>query len=195
MNDIFDAYCNYSRPFSIEEANEFLYLYSLGFYHNQDIKCKDNIFYLLDKDINFAKLLDRKDVVKFSILKFGNANFNEMNKAQKHTLKIIKNMIPLVKKTSLSKKQAKFFNKLCKECNLKISDNNDNSPYKVAIKEIKNGNVISASKIFLDNGSLFARNFRFLLSRANNEEKNILINMLPNDKSYFAISNINNYFK
>ena len=34
---------NYSRPFSIEEANEFLYLYSLGFYHNQDIKCKDNI--------------------------------------------------------------------------------------------------------------------------------------------------------
>lgn len=90
-------------------------------------------------------------------------------------------MIPLVKKTSLSKKQAKFFNKLCKECNLKIVDNNDNSPYKAAIKEIKNGNVISASKIFLDSGSLFARNFRFLLSRANNEEKNILINMLPND--------------
>ena len=135
LNDIFDAYCNYSRPFSIEEANEFLYLYSLGFYHNQDIKCKDNIFYLLDKDINFAKLLDRKDVVKFSILKFGNANFNEMNKVQKNTLKLIKNMIPLVKKTSLSKKQAKFFNKLCKECNLKISDNNDNSPYKAAIKD------------------------------------------------------------
>ena len=181
LNDIFDAYCNYSRPFSIEEANEFLYLYSSGFYHNQDIKCKDNIFYLLDKDINFAKLLDRKDVVKFSVLKFGNANFNEMNKSQKNTLKLIKNMIPLVKKSSLSKKQAKFFNKLCKECNLKISDNNDNSPYKTAIKEIKNGNIISASKIFLDNGSLFARNFRFLLSRANNEEKNILINMLPND--------------
>lgn len=181
LNDIFDAYCNYSRPFSIEETNEFLYLYSLGFYHNQDIKCKDNIFYLLDKDINFAKLLDRKDVVKFSILKFGNADFNKMNKNQKNTLKLIKNMIPLVKKTSLSKKQAKFFNKLCKECNLKIVDNNDNSPYKAAIKEIKNGNVISASKIFLDSGSLFARNFRFLLSRANNEEKNILINMLPND--------------
>lgn len=181
LNDIFDAYCNYSRPFSIEETNEFLYLYSLGFYHNQDIKCKDNIFYLLDKDINFAKLLDRKDVVKFSILKFGNADFNNVNKTQKNTLKLIKNMIPLVKKTSLSKKQAKFFNKLCKECNLKISDNNDNSPYKAAIKEIKNGNVISASKIFLDSGSLFARNFRFLLSRANNEEKNILINMLPND--------------
>lgn len=181
LNDIFDAYCNYSRPFSIEETNEFLYLYSLGFYHNQDIKCKDNIFYLLDKDINFAKLLDRKDVVKFSVLKFGNANFNKMNKNQKTTLKLIKNMIPLVKKTSLSKKQAKFFNKLCKECNLKIVDNNDNSPYKAAIKEIKNGNVISASKIFLDSGSLFARNFRFLLSRANNEEKNILINMLPND--------------
>ncbi len=142
---------------------------------------KDNIFYLLDKDINFAKLLDRKDVVKFSILKFGNVDFNKMNKSQKSTLKLIKNMIPLVKKTSLSKKQAKFFNKLCKECNLKISDNNDNSPYKTAIKEIKNGNIISASKIFLDNGSLFARNFRFLLSRANNEEKNILINMLPND--------------
>ena len=181
LNDIFDAYCNYSRPFSIEETNEFLYLYSLGFYHNQDIKCKDNIFYLLDKDINFAKLLDRKDVVKFSVLKFGNAYFNKMNKNQKATLKLIKNMIPLVKKTSLSKKQAKFFNKLCKECNLKIVDNNDNSPYKAAIKEIKNGNVISASKIFLDSGSLFARNFRFLLSRANNEEKNILINMLPND--------------
>ena len=181
LNDIFDAYCNYSRPFSIEETNEFLYLYSLGFYHNQDIKCKDNIFYLLDKDINFAKLLDRKDVVKFSVLKFGNANFNKMNKNQKTTLKLIKNMIPLVKKTSLSKKQAKFFNKLCKECNLKIVDNNDNSPYKAAIKEIKNGNVISASKIFLDSGSLFARNFRFLLSRSNNEEKNILINMLPND--------------
>ncbi len=181
LNDIFDAYCNYSRPFSIEETNEFLYLYSLGFYHNQDIKCKDNIFYLLDKDIDFAKLLDRKDVVKFSVLKFGNANFNKMNKNQKTTLKLIKNMIPLVKKTSLSKKQAKFFNKLCKECNLKIVDNNDNSPYKAAIKEIKNGNVISASKIFLDSGSLFARNFRFLLSRANNEEKNILINMLPND--------------
>ena len=181
LNDIFDAYCNYSRPFSIEETNEFLYLYSLGFYHNQDIKCKDNIFYLLDKDINFAKLLDRKDVVKFSVLKFGNVNFNKMNKNQKTTLKLIKNMIPLVKKTSLSKKQAKFFNKLCKECNLKIVDNNDNSPYKAAIKEIKNGNVISASKIFLDSGSLFARNFRFFLSRANNEEKNILINMLPND--------------
>lgn len=181
LNDIFNSYCNYSRPFSIEENNEFLYLYSLGFYHNQEIKCKDNIFNLLEKDLNFAKLLDRKDVVKYSNLKLGNVNFKKLNKNQKEVLNLIKQIIPLVNKTQLSKKQAKYFNKLCKECDLNIIENNDNSPYKAAIKEIKNGNVISASKIFFNNGSLFIRNFRFLLSRANENEKKILIDMLPND--------------
>ena len=181
LNDIFNSYCNYSRPFSIEENNEFLYLYSLGFYHNQEIKCKDNIFNLLENDLNFAKSLDRKDVVKYSNLKLGNVNFKKLNKNQKEVLNLIKQIIPLVNKTQLSKKQAKYFNKLCKECDLDIIENNDNSPYKAAIKEIKNGNVISASKIFFNSGSLFIRNFRFLLSRANENEKKILIDMLPND--------------
>ena len=69
--EIMNDYCAYTRPLSIFENEKFKYLYLNGYYQNQEIKCKDNIFTLLEFKPEFAKYLDKKDLVKLSISYFG----------------------------------------------------------------------------------------------------------------------------
>ena len=69
--EIMNDYCAYTRPLSIFENEKFKYLYLNGYYQNQEISCKDNIFTLLEFKPEFAKYLDKKDLVKLSISYFG----------------------------------------------------------------------------------------------------------------------------
>ena len=76
LDEIMCTYCAYTRPFSADELKEFLTLYHEGF-EPCEIKCKDNIFTLLSFNESFARFLDKKDIVKLSIQKFGDkASFN-----------------------------------------------------------------------------------------------------------------------
>ena len=178
-------YCDYTRPFSIDEKNEFIFLYDLGLYDGSELKCRDNIFNLLDKDINFAKGLDRKDVVKYSKELFGE-NKNTFKNLPKEKLEIFKQIIPLVKIVPLSRTQAKLFNKICKECNIDIRESNEKSPYRLAQIEMEKGNIMGATEIFARNGSLLERNLVYLLSRANPKEQAEIIDKIS-DKNPIAL--------
>lgn len=96
---------------------------------------------------------------------------------------------------SYVKKQAKYFNKLCKECNIDNIEKETNirSPYKYAIKSIKENNIMDAAKIYNENGSLLERNIKMLLARADENDFVSLIDMLPNKNPivlYQLIENI-----
>lgn len=181
--EIMDNYCAYTRPFSTDELAEFKLLYSKGFYKNTEIKCKDNIFSLLPIDISFAQFLDKKDIVKLSIQTFGDkANFKSINinKFMQAELVRIASYIPYVKHCPLSKKQAKYFNKIVSLANLALPKvSNAQSPDRQALKLLKNNDVVGAASVYASNGSMLERRIKMLLSRANPQEALEILNMLP----------------
>lgn len=183
LRDIVENYCAYTRPFSVDEQREFLSLYS-DFYDNSlEIKCKDNIFKLLDKDLTLARFLDKKALVKYSIQNLGERSFNGYTKDIKVTkvLDTIAKCLPLVKDCPLSKKQAKYYNKLLKLCNSALPRaTNIKSPDKWAMEALRNNNVLQAASIYAANGSMLERRLKMLLSRATLAEGIEIINMISN---------------
>lgn len=185
LNDVMSAYCAYTRPFSLEELDEFMILYCEGFYCGQEIKCKDNIFALLHTDVTFARFLDKKDIVKLSIKKFGDkADFSAMSSYYKKQLTPdfaeIAAIIPYVKHCPMSKKQAKYFNKIAKVCNVpQPKMTNAQSPDRRAMKFLTAGNVVAAADIYASQGSMLERRLKMLLSRVNNlDEALAIVNMI-----------------
>lgn len=181
LKELAVSFCNYSRPWSTDEFVEFKWLYLNGFYNNQYIKCRDNVIdlFLEFKNIEIAKMLDKKDVVKMSISKYGKCRNLDIPDEDKIVFDIAINN---ASNCPMSLSQSKYYNSLLK--NLK-SDNsfvdNSNSPFKEALALLKNGDVVGASKVFANNGSLLERNLVFLLSRANFEEASQIIDMLKAD--------------
>ena len=197
--DITDAYCAYTRPFSIEEQDEFMTLYTEGFYKGTEVKCKDNIFYLLPIDKSFARFLDKKDIVKLSIQRWGDgASFkNAKTASQKKELKAafadIAEYIPYVKHCPMSKKQAKYFNKIVSICGLKMpKETNAQSPDRRALKMLAEGNVVAAADIYASNGSMLERRIKMLLSRANPREAIEILDMLPAKNPLVLFQTVNN---
>ena len=176
--NITKAYAAYKRPWNIDEAAEFLELYRMGYYHiaEMPILCGDNAVFMLDQNTDFAQFLFKKDVVKLSISRVGEKKDLELDA---DTYKLIKAILPLVKDCPMSKKQAKFFNKLVQitGINVKKADNKQ-SPNRLAIQKLESNDVLGAAKVFADNGSLFERNLKFLLSRANPVEAVKILDML-----------------
>ena len=179
--DIMSAYCSYTRPFSQDELDEFVTLFYEGFYSDTEIKCKDNIFMILGIDETFARFLDKKDIVKLSIQKFGDKASFSNKKVIKTDLDIIASYIPYVKHCPMSKKQAKYFNKLVSLCGLssKLKESNTKSPDKFAIALLKQGDVVGAAKVYASSGSMLERHIKMLLSRANPIEAVEILNMIP----------------
>lgn len=176
--EITKAYAAYKRPWSIDEQNEFVTLYAQGFYclAEMPIACGDNAVFMLDHNTDFGQFLFKKDVVKLSIAKAGEKKELTLNA---ETRKLIKAIIPLVKDCPMSKKQAKYFNKLVQITGAKVKKaNNNQSPNRLALQKLNNGNVIGAAEIFAKSGSLLERNLKFLLSRANPLEAVEILNML-----------------
>ena len=179
LHQIFDAYCDYTRPFGLDELEEFEYLFARGYHTGKDIKCRDNIFTLLKHNVEFAKFLDKKDMVKLSVGFFGEKK--ELNLDSKNeNLDLIRRCIPYVRNCPMSKKQAKYFNKLVALTGAKAGiASNERSPYRLAKVELDKGNVLGAAEIYARNGSLLERNIKFLLSRANPMEAVKIVDMIP----------------
>ncbi len=180
LREITKAYATYKRPWGLDEQNEFLALYNngQGYYNFEEmpILCGDNAVFMLDKDVNFAQFLFKKDVVKLSIARVGEKKELTLDTA---TYNLIKRIIPFVKDCPMSKKQAKYFNTLVKytKADVKKADNKQ-SPYRLALQKIDSGDLIGAAEIFAKNGSLLERNIKFLLSRALPLEAITILNML-----------------
>jgi hypothetical protein len=187
LYDIANAYCAYTRPFSNDELAEFVTLFTNKFYDGQEIKCKDNIISMLVFDKSLARFLDKKDIVKMSIKKFGDkADFkNTKLLLDKTMLKLelddLASYIPYVKHCPMSKKQAKYFNKIVSLCGLKFKEKASNieSPDKFALALMNDGDVVGAAKVYAASGSMLERRIKMLLSRANPKEAVEILNMLP----------------
>jgi hypothetical protein len=201
LESIMKSYCSYTRPFSIDELAEFIALYYGGYLKEDvEIKCKDNIFTLLDSDISFARFLDKKDIVKLSIQKFGdNASFKNYKKTSANSyvreeLAKLARYIPYVKHCPMSKKQAKYFNKIVSLCGLNVPKaTNAQSPDRRALKMLEEGNVVAAADIYASSGSMLERRIKMLLSRANPREAIEILDKLPAKNPlvlYQTISNI-----
>jgi hypothetical protein len=179
--EITKAYAAYKRPWGLDEAAEFLELYKNGYYRftEMPVNCGDNAVLMLGENTDFAQFLFKKDVVKLSVSRAGEQKELTMD----HELwKLIKAIIPLVKDCPMSKKQAKYFNKLVQVTGAKVKKvSNEASPNRLALQKLDKGDIIGAARIFAKNGSLLERNLKFLLSRANPLEAVEILNMLSDN--------------
>ena len=140
------------------------------------VNCGDNAVFMLDHNTDFAQFLFKKDVVKLSIMYAGEQK--ELYLEPQHRQRI-KAIIPLVKDCPMSKKQAKYFNKLVQITGANVKKaSNAGSPNKLALEKLNAGDVVGAAEIFAKNGSLLERNLKFLLSRANPIEAVKVLDML-----------------
>ena len=179
--EIAKAYAAYKRPWSLDEMTEFLELYKEGCYNfeTMPVECGDNAVIMLEHDIEFARFLFKKDVVKLSVSRVG--EHKELVLDAK-TRKLIGDIIPLVKDCPMSKKQAKYFNKLVQITGAKVKKaDNKQSPNRLALEKIRTGDVLGAAGIFAKNGALLERNLKFLLSRANPTEAVKILDMVSNE--------------
>jgi hypothetical protein len=172
------AYAAYKRPWGLDEVNEFLTLYHKGYYHFLDmpVLCGDNAVTMLDHNTDFGQFLFKKDVVKLSVAKAGEKKELTLDP---ETCRLIKAILPLVKDCPMSKKQAKYFNKLVQITGVNVKKaSNASSPNKLALDKLDAGDVLGAAEIFAKSGSLLERNLKFLLSRANPIEAVKVLDML-----------------
>ena len=177
--NIAKSYADYKRPWSLDEENEFVWLYSNGYYKDFDILCADNAVTMIKKDANFARFLYKKDLVKISVAACGEKSKLVLDK---ETADLIRKAIPFVKDCPMSKKQAKYFNTLISKVGMqgKVKfATNEHSPYARAKALLDKGDVLGAAKIYAANGSLFERNIRMLISRASSAEALEIIKMIP----------------
>ena len=179
LADIAKAYADYKRPWSLDEENEFVFLYEHGYYKNFDILCGDNAITMLKKDANFARFLYKKDLVKLSVSRCGEKSKLVLDA---ETADLIRKAIPLVKNCPMTKKQAKYFNTLINKVGaqgkVKLATN-DQSPYAKAQALLNQGDVLGAAKVYAANGSLFERNIKTLISRADPATALEIIKMIP----------------
>lgn len=179
LTDLAKAYSEYKRPWSLDETIEFIWLFDHGYYKDFDILCGDNAIAMLERDINFARFLFKKDLVKISITRCGE---NSKLVLDSTTKDLIRGALPLVKDCPMTKKQAKYFNTLINKVGaqgkVKLADNSK-SPYARAQAALDKGDVLGAAKIYASNGSLLERNLKMLVSRADPQTALDILGLLP----------------
>lgn len=178
LADIMANYCTYTRPWSEDEIDEIRILLSGNYYNGEELNCRDNIatMFCETKDVRFAEQLDRKDVVKMSLAILGD------NNPLLHTdeeVELLKIAALTARPCPLTKKQAKYFNKIIKFTGAKIQNtDNSQSPY-VAVKKIMaEGDVVGAAEYLKSGGNLLTRNLVWLLSRAKENEVDDILKKL-----------------
>lgn len=174
------SYCAYTRPWSVNERDEFVIMYNNGYYDGSKIECKDNLIecYVATGNKDFAEGLDYKDVVKMSELKLDEGDGFKMSDELKALfVYAINNANPC----PLTKKQAKYFNKIIKLTGIKFEkQNNSQSPYAVSKKLVAHGKVVEAAKYLSGCGSMLERSLVWLLSRADKSEVNDILALVGN---------------
>ena len=187
LKKIADDFCKYTRPWSVDETAEFKWLYLNGFYCGQKLLCKDNAItlFLEYKNESFAKMLDKKDIVKMSVRKFG---YQKRLSFSDEDTTIFALAIKNAKDCPMSLSQAKKYNAILKKIGISsVKEDNANSPYKKAIKLLREGDVLGSAKIFAENGSLLERNLVYLFSRADLKEANEIVDMIKADNPFVLI--------
>ena len=110
-----------------------------------------------------SRFLDKKDIVKLSIQKFGEHSRITTNR---HAWRELAPYIPYVKHCPMSKKQAKYFNKIVSLSGASsVKMTNAQSPDRRALKLLSDGDVVGAASIYAESGSMLQRRIRMLLSR------------------------------
>ena len=179
LDAIMSAYCAYKRPWSSDEELEVRYLYNMNHYKDYEVACGDNAFFMYkfsEKPI-FATFLYKKDLVKLSIDSCGEQKSGLALDTK--TKALIKAALPLVKDCPMSKKQAKYFNKLVSLCKVKVKPTtNEHSIDRLAQQALANGDVVGAAKIYARSGAALTRHIKMLLSRANIEQQSEILDML-----------------
>lgn len=181
LSEITTDLCRYTRKWSVEESSEFKWLYLNGFYKSDYLNCKDNAIemFVEYKNKAFARMLDKKDVVKMSVGLFGERPMLDFSDDDKTLFAVA---AECACDCPLTKKQAKFFNSIVKNAQIKAPKaTNEASAYKQAVRLVKAGDAVGAAQVFAANGSLLERNIVFLLSRANADEARKIADMLRSD--------------
>jgi len=199
LKEICDNLCSYTRKWNENEEEEFHWLFENHFYDGKKVESKDNalLSFISYEKCDFAKCLDQKDVVKLSVLLKGESKQLDYTRKELETLRVaIKNC----QSAKLSKKQAKYYNTIVrhinKSCNEKIKkDNHLRSPYKIAKDFLKQNKVVEAAKVFAKNGSLLERNLVWLLSRANLQEAQEIIDLIKVNNPIVSIQFVNGLLK
>ena len=177
LTEILKDYCNYTRPWSIDEKEEVLELVKSNLYDDFVINCGDNAYSLLDLSSYFARFMYKKDLVKYSIQKAGERSNLELDPVTKAT---IAEALPLVLDCPMSKKQAKYFNTLVKKVGSPVKKaTNFHSPYRIAEEALNAGDVYNAARIYAAHGSLLERNLKMLISRADPMTACKILELLP----------------
>lgn len=170
--------CLYTRPWAVDELAEFNWLYLNGYYYDEELLCKDNAInmFLKCQDVVFASMLDKKDIVKMSLYKFGETKVLDFSDED---ITLFKLALSVAKDCPMSKKQAKYYNRILKNIDSELPiENNNKSVYKKAINLIKHGKIVDAAKVFAASGSLLERNLVYLLSRASFGEIGEILDLL-----------------
>lgn len=170
-------YYGYSRPWSETEENEVFALYKRG-YCNGVPSCKDNagLMYFEFDDESMLRYLDYKDVVKLSVGRYYDSKVILITQKGK---KLLKRAAELAKPCPLTKKQAKYFNKIVKITGADIAkQDNSQSPYAISKRLVEKGKVTEAAEFLDKNGSLLERNLVWLLSRADEKETEKILSLV-----------------
>jgi hypothetical protein len=193
LEDLSEDLSSYTRKWNETEEEEFTWLYLNGYWKpSHIIRSKDNVIQMFYeyKRPDFAKFLDQKDVVKLSIEMVGETSRVEYDMDQRSLLSVaLKNC----REVPLTKKQAKYYNTICKKVGLKglLGANNFNSPFRLAKQHLAVGDIIGAAKVFARNGSLLERNIIWLLSRANFKEAQEIVDMIKINNPIVSIQFLN----
>ena len=187
LYEITSDLCRYTRKWSADESAEFKWLYLNGYYNGEYLKCRDNAIemFLEYKSRDFARMLDKKDVVKMSVSKFGERKILDFSDDDRILFAVA---VDCARDCMLTKKQAKYFNAIARNAQLNVPKaTNEGSVYKQALGKLKAGDVVGAAKVFAANGSLLERNVVFLLSRANLDEARTIAEMIKCDNPIVLI--------
>lgn len=187
LSEITANLCGYTRRWSQYESAEFKWLYLNGYYDGEYLKCKDNAIemFLEYKNKAFARMLDKKDVVKMSVSKFGERKTLYFSEDDRTIFAIA---VDCARDCPLTKKQAKYFNAILRNAKLSVPKaTNEKSVYKQALSKLKAGDVVGAARVYAANGSLLERNIVFLLSRSSEEEARQIADMLKSDNPIVLI--------
>lgn len=183
---------SYTRPWSLTEIEEFKYLYINKYYKDFRISSKTNAM-LMFKEFeseSIGKSLDYKDVVKLSIELVGEKPKIKFNNDSK---RILSTLLSVAKPVALTKKQAKFFNTIIKKLKYnKTPETNENSVYRKANILIKDGKIVEAAKVFAESGSMLERNLVYLLSRADLNQAQQIVDLIEVNNPIVVIQLVTN---
>ena len=130
-------------------------------------------------------MLDKKDIVKMSVDKFGERKTLDFSDDDKTLFALA---AECARDCPLTKKQAKYYNSVVKNAGIRVPKANNNaSAYKRALKLLKSGDVLGAAQVFAASGSLLERNIVFLLSRCNACQAQAVADMLKADNPIVLI--------